>query len=100
MGCTYKKRLSEELKNIYIEAEQIFDVEIRTECFLTYYKYVKAISHSDDNECFWVGRFDIILACIMKKWRKMILKRHFNYLVIYPRMCNNYQCCNIIKELC
>lgn len=67
MGCTYKKRLSEELKNIYIEAEQIFDVEIRTECFLTYYKYVKATSHGNDDERFWVERFDIILACIMKK---------------------------------
>ena len=56
-----------ELKNIYHEAEKIFDIEIRTECLLTFYKYLNNVSNNEEDNVFWEERFDIILACIMKK---------------------------------
>lgn len=76
----------DEFKNIYLEAEKIYNIEVRAECFLSLVQYIPYIKNADIDISFWRNRGEILLAYMMK-----LIENHDGHkaLYIYNLLPNN-----------
>lgn len=58
----------DDFRKIYIEAEKLYDVEIRSECLLALKQYIKSVKlqKKDIDFSFWEDKWYILLAVMMK----------------------------------
>lgn len=58
----------DDFRKIYIEAEKLYDVEIRSECLLALEQYIKSVKlqKKDIDFSFWEDKCYILLAVMMK----------------------------------
>lgn len=76
----------DEFKNIYLEAEKIYNIEVRAECFLSLVQYMPYIKNAEIDISFWGNRGEILLAYMMK-----LIENHNGdkALYIYNSLPNN-----------